>query len=230
MITLPKIAASMVFSIAALFSVTVFYPASAGATDVTVEVAYAPYVAGLIPALDTIERQRETSFRKYRDDLGFNRLQTRRRLAKSLIDHVKWANESLIKDAASYGVTPLIKAMVRENLEKSGLGDKGGTVHVQIDRLRVANHSIARISGHSSYITGSMRYTDASGRDVATGEFSANLVVDYTVDYSYNGPDYAFADTDISRRVGPTVAYFIKKGMGKLFPGNKFAGPILVTF
>lgn len=58
----------------------------------------------------------------------------------------------------------------------------------------------------------------------------ANLVIDTTVSTSHTGPELAFVETDPSKRVGPTLAYFVKRALQQAWPQHEdgFVGPTIV--
>lgn len=213
----------------AAFCIAASLGASASA-EIAVEVEYSTNLDNALARINAIERKRESNFRKYRDDIGIGRIRTEKRLAKSLVDGVNWANEFLVPDLNDFNVTNLLSAMVRKNLLDAGLGDLDGTIRIKIDRFKVANHSYSFLRGPHSYVTGSFTHIDGAGAIIKSAPLSANLILNFTVNRSYQGPDFAYSDSDPDNRVGPTLTYFVKRGLDKLFPGNKFAKPIVITY
>ncbi|RMF16195.1 MAG: hypothetical protein D6757_03155 [Alphaproteobacteria bacterium] len=204
--------------------------ARADTQKVKVEVTYGQPLADKVAAIDAIEQMLEQRFRNNRyyarsyREAGILR-NTRTRFAK-----VKWANELLIPDVKDYTLNHLIAAVTRYELDRA-LPDFEGTVRYHIKALKVDNHDVALLRGASSYVIGSVEVRDAKGNLVGKADdISANLVVDYTVDNSYSGPKLAFAETDEHNRVGPTVAWSVKKALSKVWPEHKkdFVGPIIV--
>lgn len=199
-------------------------------TDSAIEITLSTRLQALEKRIDAIERQREKRFRKNRH-YDRNAAVSVRRFAKTHYRDVAWANELLVSDLAAYGVKNLLAALVNESLNRAGIDRTGVTLRVHLDALRVANHSLARLSGAVTYAYGSISLIDtASGQVVRVADISANLVIDPTVDYGYQGPDFVFEDTDPSRRVGPALAYFVMTGLGELYKDAEFPRPVTVIF
>lgn len=200
--------------------------ASAAEVDVTLS----PNLQEVVDSVNSTEQNREELFRRNRDD-QLNPLRTERRLARSRFVDTRWAGEELIDNVNDFTVQNLLKALVNSNLEFAGLGDTTDRFRVELDRLKIKNYSVARVKGVSDYAVGRISRIDGNtGNVIESADITANLVIDFTSDYNYDGPDLAFADTDPDRRVGPTLAYFVKRGMEKLYPDTKFRGPVVVTF
>lgn len=211
-------------------SAPVAAPAAATLADSAIEITLSTRLQALEKRIDAIERQREKRFRKNRH-YDRNAAVSVRRFAKTHYRDVAWANELLVSDLAAYGVKNLLAALVNESLNRAGIDRTGVTLRVHLDALRVANHSLARLSGAVTYAYGSISLIDtASGQVVRAADISANLVIDPTVDYGYQGPDFVFEDTDPSRRVGPALAYFVMTGLGELYKDAEFPRPVTVIF
>jgi len=110
------------------------------------------------------------------------------------------------------------------------LPDFAGSIEIHTARLQLSNPSIAFLESFQSYAVGRLKVVDSGGSVVFDDKVRANLVVDTTVDSSHDGPELAFAETDPSRRVGPTLAYFVKRALQQAWPGRQdaFVGPIIV--
>lgn len=199
---------------------------TAGAVEV--EVQFAKYLIKNMPAIDALEREREEQFRKFRQTERTN-FNNSRRLAHTRWSNVNWANEVLVPDYDDFSVTELTRRMVAASLERAGVSNVA-KVEIRIDRLFISNYSLTALAGPNSYASGTITAYDASGKVIASSKLVANLVVDKTVAPNYNGSDFAFPDTSRNLRVGPTLSYFVFKGLGKLFPGREFARPVLITF
>ena len=103
-------------------------------------------------------------------------------------------------------------------------------VEIEVVRLHVQNYSLTTISGPSSYAIGSITAYDAAGNVIGTADVTANLVTDFLTAPRYDGSDFAFPDTSGRLRVGPTLAYFVHKGLGMIFPDREFARTVLITY
>lgn len=195
--------------------------------DAVVEVRFSNYLADKLADIDRIERARERRFRKYRD---VQRTTTRslRQFTENRFPGVKWANENLVEDIDAYGVESLLGAMLRENLDRAVPGGVDGTIRVTLERLHVSNHSLATLSGATTYAQGTIERLDSSGTVIESHKVSASMSPHFTTDPGYDGPDFAFVDTDAANRMGPIMAEFAKASLGKLWPGSDFADPVLV--
>ncbi len=202
----------------------------AEADHVKVEVTYEAPLADKVPVINAVEQMLEQRFRKNRYYARSFREAGIMRGTKSRFAKVKWANELLIKDVKDYTLDNLLAAITRYELKRA-LPDFSGIVRYHIRSIKVDNHDVALLRGASSYVIGSIVVEDAKGNLVGRADdISANLVVDYTVDNSYSGPKLAFAQTDEHDRVGPTIAWFVKKALSAVWPEHKkdFVGPIIV--
>ncbi len=197
---------------------------------VAVQVSFSPALQKQIARIDNVERIREARFRKHRH---YDRSQASspRRFAASRYRDVAWANELLIPDAAAYGVENLLAALVRESLKRADADPGGAIIRIRLDKLRVRNHAVSVASGSNNFAAGEISLVDpATGEVLRSLDLGANLVTRPTVDLGYRGPDFAFEDTDPDRRVGPVLAYFVKKGLEGLYPGTAFPRPVALIY
>ncbi len=226
-----KALAGGLFGLVALGAVAAA-PAVARADEerVKVEVSYDAPLADKVETIDRAEQRLEERFRKNRYYARSFREAGVLRNTKTRFARVRWANEQLIENVEDYTLDNLIAAITRYNLRRA-LPDFAGTVRYRIRSIKVDNHDVALLRGVSSYVLGSIEVVDAKGSVVGRADdISANLVVDYTVDNAYSGPKLAFAETDEHNRVGPTIAYFVKKALSAVWPDHRkdFVGPIIV--
>lgn len=199
-------------------------------TGIEVQVSLSPALQKKIARIDRIEQTREVRFRKNRH-YDRNAARSARRFASSRYRDVAWANELLIPDAAAYGVENMLAALVRESLSRVDTGAENVIVRIRLDKLRVKSHPVTNLRGNINYAEGEISLVDrASGEVIRSLDLRANLVTDQTVDLGYQGPDFAFEDSDPGHRVGPVLAYFVKKGLEGLYPGTEFPRPIAVIF
>ncbi len=195
-----------------------------------VEVVLSDHIQDMTASINRIEQKREKSFRKHRDDNRTFAVTDSRRMAKARWNNVDWASEQLIDDVSSYTLKNLTVALVNESLERAGVADQVGRVRVQIDTLRVSNHSLARLSGINNHTEGKIELWDKSGRQIASVDVNSNMVPLFTSSRSYDGPNFAFADIHEKTRIGPTLSYFIYKGLDKAMAGKEFPRPITVLY
>lgn len=199
--------------------------------EVQVDVELSPFLREAAPRIDQVERRSEEEFRKHRAYEDVDRRSERAQFADSVLNRVEWANERLVPDAAEYGVEKLVQALVRDALAKAGLESYSKRIRVTVDQVGVRNHPVAPLRGASEHVSGRFEEIDpASGQTLRAAEVVSNLVVSPTADRSYHGPDLAFDDTDPTRRVGPALAYFVTKGLEKLFPDRTFPKVVTVLF
>lgn len=200
------------------------FSAAGSAEAVEVDIRFSKYLTKVMPRVNVVEREREEYFRRYR--------QTRRHsreLASARWPSVQWANEVLIPDLNDFSVEALTSGFVTASLERAGV-DGVDRIEIVLDRLRVENHAVAIISGPSSVATGTITAYDAAGNVIGTADVSATLITNFQAAPRYNGTDFAFPDTTRRVRVGPTLAHFVYKGLGMIFPGRKFARTVMITF
>lgn len=198
--------------------------------EADVEVTLSAGLQSLEVRIDSLEQTREKRFRRNRH-YDLNATTSIRRFASSRYRDVAWANELLVPELAAYGVKNLISALVNESLNRAGVDPAGMIVRVHLDALRVSGHPLARLSGSQTYARGTISLVDAAnGQILRSAEITANTVIDPTVDLGYRGPDFAFEDTDADHRVGPALAFFVMKGLGKLYEGTDFPRPVAVVY
>lgn len=194
-----------------------------------VEVVFSPGLRATIPRIDQVEQVAEQQFREHRAYDDFSR-SSRSVTAGAVLANVGWANERLVPSAAGYGVESLVRALVADGLAKGGITDPAPKLRVTIDRIGVRNHAVAPLRGNNNYVNGTFEELDAAGAVVRSVDVISNLVASPTSDRSYKGADYAFDDTDPSRRVGPSLAYFVTKGLKRLYPDKSFPKVVTVLF
>ncbi len=194
-----------------------------------VEVEFSPAVARKLDQINRVEQTLEERFRKNRTDRIVQRNAGVLRMAKVQTEGTVWATERLIPDIKDFTVSNLVKALAADNINRANPGFRG-TVRFRIDHMKVANHNVAFLSGPSTYVLGTVSLVAPDGKELRTEKISANLVVDHTVDTAYTGPKYAFMETQDTNRVGPALAYFVKKALERLWPDRKdrIYGPIIV--
>lgn len=196
------------------------------AQNVDVNVSYSDRLQDVMDTVSRIEQEREENFRDHYSDQD-NPFRSNRRLAGSLVGDVEWAGEQLVPDLENYTVTNFIQALARESLARGGV-DFSGTIDITINRINIGNHPVARISNGPTYVSGTVVARDQSGNTVGEADITANIVVDFTVDYSYKGPGFAFAPEHENTRVGPALVYFMRRAYSDIFPGHDFPRPVLV--
>lgn len=233
--------------ISAIFAALLIAIGSSGAFAANVEVGFSGKLARNMDKLNSIEREREENFRKFYDDYQASRTQTARRFDTVKFGNVAWAGQTLIPNIEEFTVENFIKALVQENLRRAGFDNVDGTIRVQIDRIKVANHSLSFLANSQdfdpvvirngstsaatnkdSYVLGTIQHLDAAGTVVKSVKVSANFIYDVTVDNDYQGPGFAFSVTDPSFRVGPALTRFLEKGLDALFGTDAFYGAVLV--
>ena len=108
--------------------------------------------------------------------------------------------------------------------------DFGGRIEIHIDELKLTNPAIAFLESFQSYAEGRVKVTAGDGNVLFDKKVRTNLVIDSTVDPSYDGPGLAFGETDPSQRVGPTLAYFVERALGRTWPerNSEFVGPVVI--
>lgn len=220
-------------------------PASAG--DLKIEVTFSDKLMEHMDTLNKIEREREENFRKFYDDYRASLNETSRRFDRVRFGKVAWAGTTLIPNIKDFTVENFIKALVKENLHRAGFDQVSGVLRVHIDRIKVANHSLAFLSGRGrgnpvvtrdgtapadsntdTYVLGSIQHFDSNGQSIKSVKIKANFLYKVTVDNDYQGPGFAFSVTDPSFRMGPALTCFIEKGLNSLFSTKAFYGAVLV--
>ena len=205
-----------------------FSAAAGSAGAVEVDIKFSQHLAKVMPRVNAIERQREEVFRRHRQTPRTSIVHDRR-FATVRWPAVQWASEVLIPDFDDFSVEALTRGLVTASLERAGVSGVE-RVEIELRSLQVANYSLARIWGRSSYAVGSITAYDAAGTMIGTADLTANLVTEFSTASRYDGPDFAFPDTAGRQRVGPTLAYFVYKGLGKIFPDREFARTVLFIF
>lgn len=217
-----------IFATIAAMTVGAAFAGSAMAQDVTVE--YSAFLSKHIDRVNQVEQIKEERFRKYRVDERRPR-ETVFHDARWRFDDVQWTGETLIPELEDYTVSNLLKAMIKRNLDRLP-EDERDPIRVMVNSIKVTNHSVAVLNGVGNYVEGTMERLADDGSVKESVSFTANLVVDFTLDQDYAGEKFAFAEIHRSSRVGPTLSYFVKEGLERLYPEHKdkITGPILVTY
>ncbi|GAB4135103.1 MAG: hypothetical protein Kow00104_19560 [Rhodothalassiaceae bacterium] len=212
--------------IAAIAMMAILSAPALGAPQITVE--FAKRIEKRLDAIDRIERIREERFRRTLVDEP-SPFQTIQGPLNQEFRDVRWAGEMLVPDLESFGMRPLITAMVAHNLARA-VPDFDGSVRLEIKRLKVRDHSVAYLRSENSYVTGEIEVRDASGSLIFSDKLTANFVLDPSVDSNYRGPKLAFAETDEDDRIGPTLAYFVERALERVWPDKKdeIVGPTII--
>jgi len=194
-----------------------------------VSITYSKGLDRRMASINNMEQRFEERFRENRNDSRTFREAGTQRFAKTQTEGAEWAGERLIETVEGFTLDNLIKAMVAYNINRAA-PDFRGSVDIDIDMLRVSNHNMAFLNSHNSYAIGHIKVTDSSGAVLHDDKVTANLVVNPSVDRSYDGPDLAFVETEPSTRVGPTLAYFVEKALEDVWPDKKdeIRGPIIL--
>lgn len=227
----------------ALLAVT----APATAENLKIEVTFSDKLMQHMDTLNKIEREREQNFRKFYDDYRASLNETSRRFDRVKFGKVAWAGATLIPNINDFTVENFVETVVKENLRRAGYDQVSGVLRVHIDRIKVANHSLAFLSGSGrgnpvvtrdgsapagantdTYVLGSIQHLDPSGQTIKSVKIKANFLYKVTVDNDYSGPGFAFSVTDPSFRVGPALTCFVEKGLDTLFSTKAFYGVVLV--
>jgi hypothetical protein len=187
-----------------------------------VEIILSPSVAQSAASIDRVEARQERDFRRYGNtNADLRDLEDRARLAR-----VAWAG-SLIKDPASYGLQNLIQALAADSLARANKPD--ARVRLTINRMRIKNHPVARISGDSSAIFGLAELLDEKGVVLKSEKIIAYSSQLFGTGRSTLTGNYQFDERDDISRIGPAVSRFVEKSLEKLYPDENFPGPELVV-
>ncbi|GER01282.1 hypothetical protein JCM17845_19050 [Iodidimonas gelatinilytica] len=215
---------AMVFAITAVAQDKV--PESSG---VQVEATFSKGLARRMDSINSIEQSLEDRFRRTGSDDRSAIRSSIQRFAKIRTYGTEWAGERLIPDVEDYTVANLLEALTMDNLQRAAPQFKG-TIHYTIKTMRVSSHPVAFLTGANSYISGKVEMLAPDGRVLKKEKLTANLVVDPSVDRSYDGDKYAFVENDEANRVGPTLAYFVEQALEDLWPNKKkeIEGPIII--
>jgi len=225
----------MRFTVLAISLCVLAQPAIAGAQIVpsadsySVDVKFPEGVERRMLSINNLEQNFEERFREDRNDgTTLSRTGTQR-FAASQTAGTEWAGERLIGDVSDYTLDNLVKSMVAYNINRA-VPDFSGSIELTIERFKLSNPSIAILEWSESYARGRIKVTNADGRVLFDDTVRADLVVDTTVDSAYEGPELAFVETDPSKRVGPTLAYFIERALEQVWPehAEDFVGPVIV--
>lgn len=222
-------------SIVLAISLLALIPASATAeilpqTDgYTVEVGFSDNLQSRMASINSLEQRLEARFRESRHYAKSPRGAGTQRFAESRTQGTEWAGERLIGDVSDFTLDNLVKALVAYNVNRAA-PDFAGRIEIEIDELKLTNPSIAFLESFQSYAEGRVKVTDADGNVLFDENVRTNLVIDSTVDTSYDGPELAFAETDPSQRVGPALAYFIERALERAWPDDKseIVGPVII--
>jgi len=195
----------------------------------SVEVAFSDNLGQRMASINSLEQRLEARFRDNRHYAKSPRGAGSQRFAESRTEGTEWAGERLIADVSDFTLDNLVKALVAYNVNRAA-PDFGGRIEIRIDELKLTNPSIAFLRSFQSYAEGRVKVTDADGNVLFDKPVRTNLVIDSTVDTSYDGDQLAFAETDPSQRVGPTLAYFVERALALAWPEKKgeIAGPVII--
>jgi len=184
-----------------------------------------------LAAINNVERTFEQRFRLHRT-ITLTPLQSSAKFDHSKLSKVAWANETLIEDADDYGLVELLHAMVEGNLRRAAPTGFQGKIELSLFSLSVPGHSVQALSTRpSNWARGAIDVLDPlSGDVIEHHDVSVGLVPEFTLNHGYKGPGFAFIATDAGDRIGPTLAYFVKKSLAKVLPNTAdlLAGPVLV--
>ncbi|MDT8397473.1 MAG: hypothetical protein RQ899_02530 [Pseudomonadales bacterium] len=196
---------------------------------VKVEVSFSPALERRLNVSNRLEQSRERDFREQ----GYYGNSRRRagvfRFAANQTPNLKWAGEFLIPAVEDYSFENLLSSLTLDNLKRAA-PDFAGTIHYEINNLKISNYSISFIQGRSSYVIGYINVLAPDGSLLQSEKITANLVVDFSVDWDYQGPKYAFMQTDDDLRVGPMFSYFVEKALERVWPEQSkvIQGPVMI--
>lgn len=195
----------------------------------TIEVGFSEGLERRMTSINNVEQRLEERFRRNRHDAYSSRQAGTQRFAKNRTAGTEWAGERLIGEVSDFTLPNLVKAMLAYNINRA-VPDFAGQIEIQVTRLKLSNPPTAFLESFQSYVIGHIKVTDPDGSVLFDDKVTANLVVDTTVDTSYDGPELAFVETDPSKRVGPTLAYFVKRALQQAWPEHEddFVGPTIV--
>lgn len=194
-----------------------------------VDVSFSDALQERMTSINNLEQRYEERFREHRNSRGPGTRAGTQRFAEQRTGGTEWAGERLIAEVSGFTVENLVKAMVAYNINRVAPAF-GGRVDIHIDELRLSNPSLAFLDGTRSAAAGTVRITDANGYLLLDERVQADLVVQPTVDTRYQGPEFAFIETEPPRRVGPTLAQFVERALEQAWPdrADELAGPIIV--
>lgn len=195
----------------------------------SVEVTFSDKLQERMASINSLEQRLEERFRENRHYAKSPSGAGSQRFAENRTAGTEWAGERLIVDVSDFTLDNLIKALVAYNVNRAA-PDFAGRIEIHIDELKLTNPAIAFLQSFQSYAEGRVKVTDANGNALFDKKVRTNLVIDSTVDPSYDGAELAFAETDPSQRVGPTIAYFVERALERTWPerNSEFVGPVII--
>lgn len=195
----------------------------------SVEVTFSDNLEQRMASINALEQRLEARFRENRHYARSPRGAGSQRFAKNRTVGTEWAGERLIGDVSDFTLDNLVKALVAYNVNRAA-PDFAGRIEIHIDGLKLTNPAIAFLESFQSHAEGRVKVTDADGNVLFDEKVRTNLVIDSTVDPSYDGPELAFGETDPSQRVGPTLAYFVERALERTWPerSREFVGPVII--
>lgn|GEM_PF-1015843 len=197
--------------------------------DYEIEVTFSDDLQQRMVSINGLEQRLEARFRQDRHYAKSPRGAGSQRFAENRTAGTEWAGERLIGDVSDFTLDNLVKALVAHNVNRA-VPDFAGRIEIEIDALKLTNPAIAFLESFQSYAEGHVRVTDAEGNALFDKDLRTNLVIDSSVAPSYDGPGLAFAETDPSQRVGPTLAYFVERALERVWPAHKseLVGPVII--
>lgn len=189
-------------------------------------VKFSPRLQDNLSRIDRIEKQREIYFRDHREE-GVG-LAAARSLNTSRFSKTEFGNERVIPDVENFSVTALVEAMAEHDLSAVSGWSKEHTLVVEIDEFYASDYSLAAFRSFNTRMKGRLSVQDASGAVVASADVATALVPQWSVDWSYTGSEYAYLAQSQHVRFGPMLAYFLKRGIEKLYPDADVPGPIFL--
>ncbi|MDT8410655.1 MAG: hypothetical protein RQ741_13740 [Wenzhouxiangellaceae bacterium] len=220
---------ALAIGLAGLLSTTAAAEILPSTKGYSVEVTFSDDLQQRIASINSLEQRLEERFRENRHYAKSPRGAGSQRFAENRTEGTEWAGERLIGDVSDFSLDNLIKALVAYNVNRAA-PDFAGRIEIHIDELKLTNPAIAFLESFQSYAEGRVKATDADGSVLFDKKVRTNLVIDSSVDPSYDGPELAFAETDPSQRVGPTLAYFVERALARIWPEHegKFVGPVII--
>lgn len=222
-------------SVAFLFAIFLVFPGASAAQIIPategyrVHVTFSDEIESRMDSINSVEQRFEQRFRQHRYDAQSRRLAGTQRFASINTEGTEWAGERLIGEVSEFTLENLVKAMVAYNVNLV-VPDFRGDIEVRVNLLKLSNATTAYLDSSHSYALGRFKVTTSDGNIVFDDKVSANLLIDQTVNPSFDGPELAFVETDPSKRVGPTLAYFVRQALRQAWPEHKdaFAGPVII--
>ena len=202
------------------------FGAAGTASAMDVEVKFAPRIANNLSGIDRIEGKREAFFREHRVE-GPNRRRVRNLNTSVFID-TEFGNERLIPEMEDFSFANLVEAMAEHSLSQVEGRDESQTLLVEIDNFWTSNYSLNKFNSFNTRMVGTVSLLDENGNTVASEKIDTVLVPQFTADFNYTGPEYAYLRQSANVRVAPVLATFLKKGIERLYPGSDVPGPIFI--